>query len=322
MEPVLVELGYSLSCEEHGASDLVRFAARAEQAGFGYASISDHFHPWIGVQGQSPFVWSVLGGIACATSTLRVGTGVTCPTRRYHPAIVAQAAATVATMMPGRFYLGVGTGEALNEHVVDPAWPAHPRRAEMLEEAVEVIRRLWSGEVVTHYGAHYVVDSARLYTLPAQPPPLVVAAGGPRAAELAGRVGDGLINFTPDPDVAARFRDAGGGDKPRYVQYNVCWAQDEAEARRTAHRVVPIVALPGELNQQLPRPFDFEQASTVVTEDAIAEVVVCGPDPQKHIEGIQSCVDNGYDHVHVYQVGQDQEGFFRFYQKEILPHFR
>jgi coenzyme F420-dependent glucose-6-phosphate dehydrogenase len=231
----VVELGYSLSCEEHGASDLVRFAARAEQAGFGYASISDHFHPWIDEQGQSPFVWSVLGGIANATSTLRVGTGVTCPTRRYHPAIVAQAAATVATMMPGRFYLGVGTGEALNEHVVDPTWPAHSRRAEMLEEAVEVIRQLWSGELVTHYGEHYVVDSARLYTLPEQPPPVVVAAAGPRGAELAGRIGDGLINFTPDPDVATGFRDAGGGEKPRYVQYNVCWAQDEAEARPTAH---------------------------------------------------------------------------------------
>ena len=318
----MVEIGYALSSEEHEATDLVRFAARAEQAGFSYAMISDHFHPWIDVQGQSSFVWTVLGGIAGATSTLRVGTGVTCPIIRYHPAIVAQAAATVATMMPGRFSLGVGTGEALNEHVVGGRWPAHPQRAEMLEEAVDIIRRLFSGESVTHYGTHFTVETARLYSRPEEPPPVLVAAGGPRTAALAGRIGDGVINFAPDPDIPERFRATGGGDKPRYVQYNVCWAEDEAEARRTATKVVPSVGLPGELGQNLPNPSDYAQAAQLVTEDRMAGLVVCGPDPQRHIDGLQKCVDAGYDHIHVDQVGPDQEGFFRFYEREVLPRFR
>jgi len=318
----MVEIGYALSSEEHPAADLVRFAARAEEVGFGYAMISDHFHPWIDEQGQSSFVWSVLGGIANATSTLRVGTGVTCPIMRYHPTIVAQAAATVETMMPGRFMLGVGTGEALNEHVVGRRWPAHGQRADMLEEAVDIIRRLWSGASVTHEGPHFTVETARIYSRPDDPPPIIVAASGPRSAALAGRIGDGLINFSPDPDVVQGFQDAGGGGKPRYAQYNVCWADDEAEARRTAKRVVPTVGLPGELGQKLPTPSDFEQASTLVTEERMAEMVVCGPDPKRHIEGLQRYIDAGYDHIHVDQVGPDQEGFFRFYERDVLPHLR
>jgi G6PDH family F420-dependent oxidoreductase len=318
----VVEVGYQLSSEEHEATDLVRFAARAEQAGFDYAMIADHFHPWVDTQGQSPFAWTVLGGIAEVTSELRVGTSVTCPTMRYHPAIVAQAAATVATMMPGRFLLGVGTGEALNEHVVGAPWPGHQRRAEMLAEAVEVIRRLWSGAQVTHHGRHFTVDNARLYSLPEQPPPLLMAGAGPRAAALAGRLGDGLINYTPDPSAVQDFAAGGGSGKPRYVQYNVCWADDEAEARRTAARVVPSVGLPGELGQKLTTPSDFMHAATLVTEERMAQVVVCGPDPQQHIAGLQRCVDAGYDHVHVDQIGPDQEGFFRFYQREVLPHFQ
>jgi coenzyme F420-dependent glucose-6-phosphate dehydrogenase len=318
----MVEIGYALSSEEHPAADLVRFAARAEEVGFGYAMISDHFHPWIDEQGQSSFVWSVLGGIANATSTLRIGTGVTCPIMRYHPTIVAQAAATVETMMPGRFMLGVGTGEALNEHVVGRRWPAYGQRADMLEEAVDIIRRLWSGASVTHEGRHFTVETARIYSRPDEPPPVIVAASGPRSAALAGRIGDGVINFSADPDVVQGFQDAGGGGKPRYAQYNVCWAEDEAEARRTATRVVPIVGLPGELGQKLPTPSDFEQASTLVTEERMAEVVVCGPDPKRHIEGLQRYIDAGYDHVHVDQIGPDQEGFFRFYEREVLPHLR
>jgi coenzyme F420-dependent glucose-6-phosphate dehydrogenase len=314
-----MKIGYMLSSEEHEARDLVRFAGRAEQAGFSYAMISDHYHPWLDAQGQSPFAWSVLGGIAQATSTLRVGTAVTCPTTRYHPAIVAQAAATVATMMPDRFILGVGTGELLNEHVVGEPWPSHPKRAEMLAEAVEIIRRLWSGNLVRHYGRHYTVETARLYSLPERPPPIVVAAGGPRAAKLAGRIGDGMVNFAPDPQVVACFDAAGGGGKPRYIQYNVCWAADEWEARRTATKVVPNVGMPGELGPKLPNPADFQHAATLVTEDRMAELVVCGPDPQRHLDGLKRCLDAGYDHVQVAQVGPDQEGFFRFYEQEILP---
>jgi G6PDH family F420-dependent oxidoreductase len=241
---------------------------------------------------------------------------------RYHPAIIAQASATVTEMMPGRFMLGVGTGEALNEHITGERWPAWEIRADMLEEAVEIIRDLWTGRAVSHYGEFFTVENARVYSLPDEPPPMIVAAGGPRAAEVAGRIGDGLINYAPDHEVVAEFRASGGGDKPRFVQYTVCWAADEAQARHTARATVPTVALQGEVTTLLPTPPHFEQATATVTEDQIAQVVVCGPDPARHIDGIRKCVEAGFDHVHVDQVGPDQEGFFRFYEREILPKFR
>jgi G6PDH family F420-dependent oxidoreductase len=319
---MVARIGYSLSSEEHGPEDLVAYARRAEEVGFAYASISDHYHPWIDAQGQSPYVWTVLGGIANATSRLPVGTGVTCPTMRYHPAVVAQMAATTAALFRGRFTLGVGTGENLNEHVVGVRWPPWDVRAAMLEEAVEIIRLLWAGDWVTYRGEHYVVENARLYTLPDAPPPIAVAAGGRKAAELAGRIGDGLVNYAPDAEVVEGFAAAGGEGKPRYLQVNVCWAEDEAAARRTAHRICPNVALQGELGNQLPHPRHYEQAVARITEDEVAEVIVCGPDPERHVEAIEKGVDAGYDHVHVYQVGADQEGFFRFYEREILPRFR
>ena len=324
-----VHLGYSLSTEEHRPERLVELAQRAEDAGFEYASISDHFHPWIEEQGNSPFAWSVLGAIANATTTLRVGTGVTCPTFRYHPAIVAQAAATVACLMPGRFFLGVGTGENLNEHIVGRRWPPYEIRAAMLEEAVQIIRELWRGETVDHDGEHFTVENARLYTLPEEPPPIVVAAGAAKAAELAGRIGDGLINFAADRSIVERFEasrrtsssPSASDDRPRYLQVNVCWNEDAAEARRLAHRICPTVALQGELGNLLPTPTHFEQTVQMLDEDAVAKVIVCGPDPQAHLEKIQAGIDAGYDNLHIYQVGPDQEGFFRFYEREILPAF-
>jgi coenzyme F420-dependent glucose-6-phosphate dehydrogenase len=317
----MATIGYMLSSEEHPAGELIDHASQAEAAGFAYAMISDHFHPWVSAQGESTFVWSVLGAIAERTERLQVGTAVTCPTMRYHPAIVAQAAATIATMMPGRFVLGVGTGENLNEHVVGRGWPAHDVRASMLEEAVEVIRALWEGDVHTHRGCHFTVETARIFSRPEEPPPIVVAAGGPSAATLAGRIGDGLINYAPDPAVVEAFDAAGGRGKPRYLQVNVCWARSEKEARATARATVPTVALPGELGNLLPTPEHYEQAVTMVTEDDIAEKVVCGPDPDAHCEVIQQGIDAGYDHIHIDQVGPDQAGFFRFYEREILPRF-
>jgi coenzyme F420-dependent glucose-6-phosphate dehydrogenase len=318
----LAQIGYMLSSEEHSARDLVAFAQRAEQVGFDYAVISDHYHPWTNTQGQSPFVWSVLGGIANSTERIAVGTAVTCPTMRYHPAIVAQAAATVATMMPGRFMLGVGTGENLNEHVTGALWPAYRDRADMLEEAVSIIRTLWEGKVTNHDGAHFRVRNARLYSLPADLPPIIVAAGGPAAAQLAGRIGDGLMNFSPDPDVVMRFADAGGAGKPRYLQVNVCWAESDAQARKTARATVPTVGLPGELGQLLPQPAHYEQAVSLVTEEHIAEVVVCSADPEAHVDAVQKATNAGYDHIHIDQVGPDQEGFFQFYEREVLPRLR
>ena len=313
------QIGYAMSSEEHTPNDLVRHARRAEEVGFSFALISDHFHPWVDRQGHSPFVWSVLGGIARATERMPVGTGVTCPTIRIHPAIIAQAAATVAAMMPGRFFLGVGTGENLNEHILGDRWPPHDVRLAMLEEAVDVMRLLWQGGTKTHRGQYYTVENARLYPLPDEPPPIMVAASGPKAAEAAGRIGDGLINTAPDAQVAQTFERSGGAGKPRYAQVTVCWARDEAQARRTAHEIWPNAGLTGELSQELPTPAHFEQAVELVTEDAVAEQVVCGPDPERHIAQIRKYLDAGYDHVYVHQVGPDQEGFFEFYSRSVLP---
>ena len=314
-------IGYMLSSEEHPAPDLAEFAVGAERAGFEYAVISDHFHPWTTQQGQSPFVWSVLGAIAARTERIGLGTAVTCPTMRYHPAVVAQAAATVATLAPGRFFLGVGTGENLNEHVVGAGWPPFDVRADMLEEAIGIIRALWTGEPCQHRGEYYAVDSAQLFSRPDEPPPLVVAASGPGSAALAGRLGDGVMNYSADPDVPQAFDRAGGTGKPRYLQLNVCWAASVEEARRTAYRTVPTVGLPGELGNLLPTPKHYEEAVELVTEDRIAEAVVCSPDPQDHIRALRDAFAAGYDHVHVDQVGPDQHGFFRFYEREVLPAF-
>lgn len=317
-----MQLGYKLSSEEFGPRELVKHAVAAEQAGFDFALISDHFHPWTDRQGQSPFVWAVLGGIAASTSRVRIGTAVTCPTVRIHPAVVAQAAATAAAMMPNRFFLGVGSGENLNEHIVGHRWPPTPIRQEMLEEAIEVVRLLWEGGLKSHRGRHYTVENARIYTLPSAPPPIMVAASGPQAAELAGRAGDGLVTTSPDRQVIEAFDAAGGRGKPRYGELTVCWARDEAHARRTAREIWPTAALASTISWELPLPSHFEAAANVVTEDQVANQIVCGPDARRHLDRIRSYVDAGIDHVCIHQVGHDQEGFMRFYQREILPEVR
>ena len=317
-----LQIGYQLSSEEHRPTDLVRYAVMAEEQGFDYATISDHFHPWTDAQGQSPFVWSVIGAIAQATRRLTLGTWVTCPTTRIHPAIVAHAAATVAAMMPGRFFLGVGTGENLNEHVLGDPWPETEVRQARLEEAIGVIRLLWQGGNRSHHGRFYTVQNARLYTLPDEPPPLLVAGGGPRSAEIAGRLGDGLIATDADADMVRAFERAGGRRKPRYGSVTVCWAQDEAAARKTAHRIWPTAAMESSLSWELPLPEHFADVAKLVTEDAVAESIVCGPDPERYVEAIQEYVKAGFDHVSFHQVGPDQEGFFRFFVREVMPQVR
>jgi G6PDH family F420-dependent oxidoreductase len=314
----VVELGYTLSSEEHPPSRLVEIARLAEEAGFGFAVVSDHYHPWIDRQGQSPFVWSVIGGVAHATERIRLGSGVSCPTMRIHPAIVAQAAATSAAMLPGRFFLGVGSGENLNEHVVAPRWPSAAVRLDMLEEAIEIIRELWEGKLVSHRGTHFEVENARLYTLPDQPPPIYVAGTGDTSATLAANRGDGLIGTAPKKDLIQTYRDA-GGDGPRYGQLHVCWAEREDQARKTALEVWPNVAIPGELSQELPQPRHFEEAAQTITEDMVAELVPCGPDPETHLAQLRKFVDAGYDHVVVHQIGDDQEQAIDFYRREIMP---
>lgn len=317
-----VRLGYKLSSEERGPQDLVRLAGMAEEHGFSFALISDHFHPWTDRQGQSPFVWSVIGGIAQATRRLELGTAVTCPTVRMHPALVAQAAATCALMMDGRFFLGLGTGENLNEHIVGQGWPETEVRQDRLVEAVQVIRRLWTGDNVSHHGRHFTVENARLYSRPDAPPPLLLAVGGPRTADLAGQVADGMIGTDPSADAIHRFQRAGGAGKPRYAELTVCWARSESVARRTAREVWPTAAMESSLSWELPLPAHFEAVAELVTEDAVSESVICGPDPERYLAGLATYAEAGYDHVCLHQVGPDQAGFMRFFQRELLPRVR
>ena len=308
-------IGYALSSEEHRPATLVANARRAEEAGFDFAMVSDHFHPWTDQQGQSPFVWSLLGGIAATTDRITVGTGVTALSLRIHPAILAQAAATTAAMLPSRFWFGVGTGENLNEHVLGDPWPEHSMRAAMLEEAVELIRRLWTGELVDHDGDFYRVSRARLYTLPEAPPPILIAASGEESATLAGRIGDGLITTAPKAELLKAY----GKKGPKVGQVTLCWAKDEKTARKTAMEWWPTAAIPGDSSQELPLPSSFEGLAKLVTEDSLAEQVACGPDPEAHLAKIQPYIDAGFDHVYLHQVGPDQEGFFQFAERELLP---
>jgi G6PDH family F420-dependent oxidoreductase len=312
------EIGYALSSEEHPPSDLVRHARVAEEAGFTFALVSDHFHPWIDAQGHSPFVWSVLGGIAEATERLRVGTGVTCPLVRVHPAIVAQAAATTAAMMPGRFFLGVGTGENLNEHVLGDRWPAPDDRLDMLEEAVELMRTLWEGGYQTFRGDFYVAEQARLYDLPEERIPVMVAASKPNAAELAARVGDGLVATAPDEKVVSKYREA-GGDGPRYGKVTLCWAESDDEARETAYRWFANTGAPGELNTELTLPRHYEQVAQLLEPADMADLLSCGPDPEPVVEQVREFEQAGLDHLYFHQVGPDQEGFFRFWREQLHP---
>jgi G6PDH family F420-dependent oxidoreductase len=313
----MAEIGYFLSSEEHGPSELVDYAQQAERAGFGSVWISDHYHPWNDNQGQSSFVWAVIGGIA-ATTQLRVATAVTCPIIRIHPAIVAQAAATAACMLPGRFQLGVGTGENLNEHVLGDRWPRADTRLDMLEEAVEVMRELWEGKLTSHDGRYYRVEAARIYSLPDAPPPVIVSAFGPKAIRLAARIGDGYMAVMPDREMVETY-EREGGKGPKQGGLKVCWGPDEAAARRTAHRLWANELLPGQLSQELPLPSQFEAASELVTEDMVAEQTPCGPDPERHVAAIQKYLDAGFDEVYVSQIGRDQAGFFDFWRRELAP---
>ena len=306
-----MEIGYWLSSEEHSANDLVANARRAEEAGFEHVLVSDHFHPWVDEQGQSPFVWSVIGGIAATTERIRLGTAVTCPLIRIHPAIVAQAAATSQVMLRGRFFFGVGTGENLNEHVTGAKWPAPDERLEMLEEAIDAIRELWRGGYQTYRGKHYAVEQARIYTLPDEPPPIVVAAAQPNAAELAGRKGDGYMNTTADADVLKEFERA-GGKGPRYGKVTGAFAPSPDEARRIAKKRSPNSALGGSLSQELGLPRDFEAAAENVREEDFEGKLALGNDPEEWRAKIDEYDKAGFTHVCLHDVSEDQEAFIEF----------
>jgi coenzyme F420-dependent glucose-6-phosphate dehydrogenase len=313
-----MKFGLTLSCEEHGPRRLVDIAELAERSGFEFVSISDHYHPWIGEQGHSPFVWSVLGAIAERTSELAVGVGVTCPIMRIHPAVLAQATATTAQLLDGRFVWGVGTGEALNEHILGDRWPPAPERLEMLEEAVGVVRALWTGDQVTHRGRYFRVENARLFDPPPAPVPIVVSAFGPKAADVAARVGDGLWVTGPDGDTVDTWR-AAGGEGPVFSQLTVSWSDDRDRAIDLAHRVWPNTGVPGQLSQDLPTPVHFEQAIELVTREQIASSIPCGADPEPVVESITAAREAGIDHLYLHQIGDDQEAFCAAWAEKIRP---
>src|SRR5918911_3480599 len=312
-----MRIGYFLSSEEFSPRELLEQARRAEAAGFHALWISDHYHPWNDEQGHSGFVWSIIGALAEATS-LPVTTGVTCPTVRVHPAVIAQAAATSQILHQGRFGLGVGSGEALNEHILGDRWPEADVRLEMLEEAVEVIRALWQGGQQSHHGKHYTVENARIYDLPDEPPPILVSGFGPKSIELAARIGDGYATTSPDGDAIARYR-AAGGTGPVHAGTKVCFMADEEEARRTAHRLWPNEALPRELAQVLPTPAHFEQACELVQPEQLVTPV--GPDIDAHVESLRQYEEAGVDELFVQQIGPEQDAFFPPWGREGLPRF-
>ncbi len=312
-----MKIGYFLSCEEYGPAELLEQAAGAERAGFEALWISDHYHPWNDEQGHSPFVWGVIGALSQVCS-LPVTTAVTCPTIRIHPAVIAQAAATAGELLGGRFVLGVGTGEALNEHILGDPWPPVDRRLEMLEEAVALIRELWTGEVVSWEGKHYSVDHARIYDVPDMPPEIYVSGFGPKAIDLAARIGDGYINTAPDLSMVRRFKDGSGG-KPAHGGAKVAFAPTQDEGWEHAHRLWSNSGLPGELAQVLPNPEHFEQASSLVTRETTKGSVVAGPDPGPHLEQIQKYRDAGYDALYVANMGPHYKDMIEFYGEQILP---
>jgi coenzyme F420-dependent glucose-6-phosphate dehydrogenase len=313
------KIGYALSSEEFGPSELIHCAQHAESSGFGFALISDHFHPWTNHQNSSPFAWSILGALAQASKKMTFGTGVTCPLFRIHPSIIAQAAATISTMMPGRFFLGVGSGEYLNEHIHGINWPRASVRLKMLEEAVGLIRTMWSGGWQNFEGQYYQARDARIFTLPQTPPPIMVAASKPRAAEIAGKIGDGLISTVPEKEIVKKFEDGGGARKPRYGQITVCYAGSDDAAADMVRKQWPNAGITGPLMADLPTPGHFEAVAKLMAPDKIIDSVVLGPSPQKHIDGIQKYFDAGFDHVYVHQIGPEQSPFIDFYAEKVLP---
>jgi G6PDH family F420-dependent oxidoreductase len=313
----VMRLGYFLSCEEYAPADLLDQARYAADAGFEALWISDHYHPWLRSQGQSPFVWSMIGALSQAVQ-LPITTAVTCPTVRIHPAVIAQAAATSAVLTGGRFTLGVGTGEAINEHITGQVWPSARVRREMLAEAVKIMRALWTGEVVYHRGRHYTVDHARLYTLPDAPPPVFVSGLGPASTRLAAEIGDGYISTKLDSALVSLFRDAGGGSKVVAAGMKGCWAKTEAQAVEIAHKLWTNEGLPGELSRMLPYPEHFEQAAAVVPWEAMK--MPHGPDSQPYIDAIDTYRRAGFDELYIAAVGPHHREFIEMFTHEVIPH--
>ena len=315
-----MKIGYTMMCEQSGPKDLVRDVAMAEEAGFDYAVISDHYFPWLDEQGHAPYAWSVLGAAAQATSTIPLMTYVTCPTLRYHPAVVAQKAATMQLLSDGRFTLGLGAGENLNEHVVGGGWPSVDRRHDMLVEAVEIIRELFIGDYVSRHDGHFEVDSAKLWDLPDQAPPIGIAVSGRQSAAIAGRLADLVIAVEPKSELLSYFAEAGGSGKPAFGQLPVSFDADPDVARRRAHQQFRWFSGGWKVNAELPGTAAFAAASRSTTEDDVASQIPCGPDAARHLEGIRRFADAGFSHLALVQVGGDQQpDFLKWAAEELLP---
>ena len=310
--------GYKLSAEGFGPHELVRQAKLAEASGFDFVEISDHFHPWLDSQGHSPFAWTVLGAIAASTESVGLATGVTCPTVRYHPAIIAQAAATLAIISDGRFTLGVGSGERLNEHVVGRGFPAVADRQAMLREGLEIIRLLWQGDYQSYRGEYLDLEDARVFDLPDALPVIAVAAGGTDAAELAADLGDGMFGTEPKPELVQAYRDA-GGNGPTYGEVGLAWAEDEATAVKAAFESSRWSLTGWKVMSELPNPVNFEASARFVREEDVAAQMPCGPDAAAHLEAIREYERVGYDHVVLANNGPDPDGFMDFFARELKP---
>jgi G6PDH family F420-dependent oxidoreductase len=314
----MTKFGYKLMTEEHGPKALVENACRAEAAGFDFVSISDHFHPWLEAQGHAPFAWSVLGAIAQATSTIGIATGLTCPIIRYHPALVAQAAATVAILSDGRFTLAVGAGERLNEHITGARWPSIPERHEMLGEAIDIFRLLWSGGVHTYVGRHFTVDHAQIYDLPDTQFPLVVGVSGPKSVDLAILKADGIMATDPKAELVDGYRKGRDGGA-FYAEAVLAYAQSEEEGLRIAHERFRFSPLGWAVNSEIPTVAGFEAATQFVRKDDLKSAIAAGPKVEDHVAIVQKYVDAGFDHVVLTAPGPDQARFCEFFEKELRP---
>ncbi len=303
-----MQVGLKLATEAFGPQEVIRQTVRAEEAGFDFVEMSDHFHPWLDAQGHSGFTWSLLGAMAARTERIGLVTGVTCPIIRYHPAVIAQAAATVALLSDGRFTLGIGAGERLNEHVVGTGWPAVHVRHEMLREALQIIRQLWQGGYQTFEGKYLQLEDARVFDLPEQLPVIAVASGGPHASRLAAEFGDGLFATEPREDLVGAFRDAGGSG-PLYAEVPMAWAADEESAVAEALEKSRWALTGWKVMSELPNPVNFDAASQTVKEDDIRQQFSVGPDLDAHVAQAQPYVDAGFDHLVLQNVGPDPDGF-------------
>jgi G6PDH family F420-dependent oxidoreductase len=311
-----MRFGYKLSAEGFGPTELIRQAVRAEEAGFDFVEISDHYHPWLDVQGHSPFAWTVLGAIAAQTSTVGLATGVTCPTVRYHPAIIAQAAATLAIVSGNRFTLGIGSGERLNEHVVGQGFPSVRGRQERLREALDIINLLWRGGYQSYEGKHLQLEDARVFDLPDPLPVIAVAAGGREAAELAATHGTGLFATEARPDLVEAYHEAGGSG-PLYAEVPMAWATSEEAAVDAALKTAAWAVTGWKVMSELPNPVNFEAASQTVTADDIREMFAVGPDPEPYVAAVREYAEAGFDHIVLQNAGPDPDGFLDFFAREL-----